>query len=82
MGALNSGATTGSITSGSTVLTVSTISGLASGAYITIAGVAGKKKINGVAGTVVTLDSAADATVTGAAVAFSAASFRTPGNLA
>jgi hypothetical protein len=51
------------------------------GAYITIAGVTGKKKIVGIAGTTVTLDSAADATVSGAAVASSAASFRATANL-
>ena len=81
-GTLNGGATTGSITSGSVTLTVSTATGLGSGGYITIAGVSGKKKIVDIVGTTMTLDSAADATVSGAAVAFSPASFRTPGNLA
>lgn len=80
-GTLNGGATTGSITSGSSELTVSSITGLTSGGYITIAGVSGRKKITDIEGTVVTLNSAADATVSGAAVAYAAASFVSTPNL-
>jgi hypothetical protein len=77
MGTLNSGATTGSVESASDELVVSAKAGLVVGQYITIAGVTGVKKITAIdtVGTVttVTLDSASDATVTDAGVAFSAA---------
>lgn len=76
MGTLNSGATTGSINSGSTSLTVSSATGLAIGQYITIAGVTGVKKIINIVGTTVIIDSAASATVSGAAVAFSPATWK------
>lgn len=75
-GTLNGGATTGSISSASDSLTVSTATGLVVGQYITIAGVSGVKRITDIAGTTVTLDSAANATVSGAAVAFSAPVFK------
>ena len=78
-GTLNSGATTGDITTGTATLEVNSSSGLALWQYITIAGVSGVKKIIARSGTTVTLDSNADATVTGAAVAFSPAVFKTWG---
>lgn len=68
---------TGTITSGSTVLTVNTTTGLTNGAYITIAGVSGVKRIVHISGTnTVYISSAADASVAGAAVAFSAPVFK------
>lgn len=69
-GTLNSGATTGSITSGLTALTVNSATGLQIGSQITIAGVSGRKAVTAVNGLVITIDSAADATVSGAAVAY------------
>ena len=73
--------TTGSITNGTTELTVSASTGLAIGQYITIAGVSGVKKIVGLAGLTVTIDTAADATVADAPVAFSPATFSTFGEV-
>lgn len=70
---------TGSITSGSATLTVNSATNLSYGNYITIAGVSGVKKIILISGTTVTLDSNSNATVSGAAVAYSAASFKTIG---
>lgn len=63
---------TGSITSGSTSLTVNTMSSLTFYQYINIVGVTGTKKIVGINSStkVVTLDSASDATVTNAAVSY------------
>lgn len=81
LGTLNGGATTGSITSGSTQLTLSSLTGIGSGEYVTITGVTGKKKIVEMVGLVATLDSVADATVTGAAVAYGAATFRATANV-
>lgn len=75
LGTLNGGATTGSITTGTATLTVSSATGLYRGAWITIAGVIGVKKVLSVSGTTVTLDANADATVSGAAVAYRAAVF-------
>ncbi len=80
-GTLNSGNTTGSVNAGSAALTVSSAAGLTGGEYITIAGVAGRKRVVTVQGTTVTLDSAADATVSGAAVAFAAPAFSNGPNL-
>lgn len=72
---------TGSITSGLTALTLDDITDVLKWQYITIAGVSGIKQIVtdpspgvGTAG-VVEIDTAADATVSGAAVAWSAAAF-------
>lgn len=81
MGTLNGGATTASIAAGSTQLTLSSTTGLTTGGYITIAGVTGKKKVIAIADNVATIDSAADATVAGAAVAYSAAAFAVAANL-
>ena len=75
-GTLNGDATTGSISSGDTMLTVNTASGLALGNFITIAGVSGRKRVVGISGTTITIDTAANATVTGAAIAFFAPVWR------
>jgi hypothetical protein len=68
---VNFSTTTGSITSGTASLTVSSAFGLYAGAYITIQGVTGVKLITAISGTTVTIDSNASATVATAAVAFS-----------
>ena len=81
MGTLNAGGTTGGITSGTAALTVNAATDLRVGQYITIVGVTGIKKIINIAALVITLDSNADATVTDAAVAFSAGTFVSEGNL-
>lgn len=81
MGTLNGGATTGDIGIGSATLTVSSATGLAIKQYITIAGVTGVKRIIDISGTTVTIDAVSDATVAGAAVAFSPATFVSEGNL-
>lgn len=78
-GVLNGGATTGAINNGQATLTLSSVAGVEIGQYITIAGVAGVKKIIRLVGLVATLDSNANATVAGAAVAFSAPVFKTFG---
>ena len=74
-----SGAVTGAITSGTAALVVNDSGGLAPGVYITIAGVSGVKKVLTVSGVNVTLTSNADATVSGAAVAYSPPVFKTYG---
>lgn len=71
-GTLNGGATTGSITIGTKTLTVNNASGLYVGAYITIAGISGVKKVMAVSGTTITLDNAADVTVTAAGITYRA----------
>lgn len=73
MGTLNSGATSGTIASGSDQLTVNSSTGLAVGVYISIAGVTGVKRIMtlNTSTKVATLDSVSDATVSNAAVSFS-----------
>lgn len=63
-------AVTGGISSGSDILTVNDSDGLAPNVYITIVGVSGIKRILDVNNLVVTLDSTASATVTGAVVAY------------
>jgi hypothetical protein len=78
-GTLNGGATTGSITSGTTALVVNSATGLRTGQNITIAGVAGIKIIQSISGLNVTINTAASATVVAAAVAFSAPVFKTFG---
>lgn len=78
-GTLNGGATTGGITINTPTLVVNSTTGLAIGDYITIAGVAGIKKVSNIVGTTVTIDSNANATVVAAAVAFSTATFKTYG---
>jgi len=74
-------ATTGNITTGTTALVVNDASGLAYGMYITIAGVSGVKRITKIVGTAVTIDSAANATVTGAAIAYQTPTLTSEGNL-
>jgi hypothetical protein len=76
MGTLNSGSTTGSITSGTATLTVNSASGLSVGVYISIAGVTGTKIVTAISGTTITIDSNADATVSSAAVAYVNAVFK------
>lgn len=71
-------AVTGSINSGTDDLTVSSGSAIGNGAYITIAGVSGIKRASSGGGTTaITIDSNADATVAGAAIAYSAPVFKT-----
>jgi len=81
-GTLNSGSTTGSISSGSATLTVNTASSLEVGQWISIVGVTGPLRITGISGTTITLSSNADATVSGAAVSFYNAVFKTEAVLA
>jgi parallel beta-helix repeat protein len=71
-GTLNGGSTTGSITTGTNTLTVNNATGLVVGCYITINGVSGVKRVTGINGTTITIDSNANATVSNAAVAYSA----------
>jgi hypothetical protein len=73
---------TGSITSGTPLLTLNTVTGVKVGLYLTIVGVTGIKKVISMSGLVATLDSNADATVTGAAVAYSPAIFKAMADLA
>lgn len=82
LGTLNGGATTGGITINTKALVVNSATGLQIGQYITIAGVAGVKRITGLSGTSVTIDTNASATVAGAAVAFSNAVFKSTGTIA
>lgn len=76
MGTLNGGATTGSITSGLSALTVNTTDFMVIGQYINVAGVTGPFRIENISGLVVTLSGNADATVSGAAVSFSNGVFK------
>ena len=68
---------TGGITTGTPDLVVSDSSAMIVGHWITIVGVTGKFLVTAKSGTAITLASNADATVAGAAVAFSAATFKT-----
>lgn len=61
---------TGDITTGTATLVVNDATNLKVGHYITIAGVSGVKRITTISGTTITIDSNANATVTGAAVAW------------
>lgn len=72
-GILNGGLTTGTIASGTKNLTVQNAAGLYVGAYISIAGVSGVRKIVALDGLNITLDINADTSVSNAAV-----SYRTP----
>lgn len=80
-GTLNGGATTGGITSGTNILTVNDATDLKPDQHITIVGVTGVKRIRKVTGLVVTITVNADATVAGAAVAYSAPTFKTFGDV-
>lgn len=75
------GATTAAALAGTSKLTLSSASGLGSGAYIRIAGISGMKRIIALQGNIATLDSPVDATISAGAVTFSAASFRNAANL-
>jgi hypothetical protein len=80
MGTLNSGNTTGSITTGTAALTVNSTSGLMAGDYITVAGAGASggnlaAQITAINGAVVTLGTNAGTTVSGAAVSYTAATF-------
>lgn len=72
---------TGSVSSASAALTVNSATDLRVGQYITIAGVTGIKRITAISGTTVTIDSASDATVSDAAIAYSAPVFQTFGSI-
>lgn len=72
---------TGSITSGTKTLTVNDATGIEYGMYITIVGVSGVKRVTGVSGLNIQIDTAAGATVTGAAVAYQAPTLVSEGNL-
>lgn len=67
---------TGSITSGTAVLTVNDASALVIGQYINIVGVTGAKRIKSIDGTSVTLTSNAAETVSGAAVTYQTPAFK------
>ena len=73
---------TGSIAINTAILTVNDASDIEVRDRITIAGVTGIKVVLSISGDVVTLTSNADATVAGAAVAYSNAVFKSMGNLA
>ncbi len=66
---------TGGITINTKLLTVNSVSNLFPGAYITIVGVTGVKRIISISALICTVDVNADATVAGAAVAYSPATF-------
>ena len=72
---------TGNITSGTVELTVNDASDLNLYQYINIAGVTGTKKIIKVDGTTITIDSSADATVSGASVSYQTPVFTNFGQL-
>lgn len=82
-GTLNGGLTTGAITIGQRLLTLSSLNGIYPGALITIAGVTGVKRVESVAGMVATVDTNADATApAGSAVAYAAPVWKTWGAVA
>lgn len=75
IGTLNSGSTTGGISTGTAVLTVNSATNLYLGCRIDIAGVTsptGGFEVIGIDGTTITLSANADATVAGAAVSYHA----------
>jgi hypothetical protein len=74
-GTLNGGLTTGSIVSGSNIMTVNTTSGMLEGHIISIAGVGVSFKVLKISGTSVTLSRVSGFTVSGAAVSFTTPSF-------
>jgi hypothetical protein len=67
---------TGDIESGSDLLTVNALDTLTINQFISIVGVSGVKRVRSINGLVVRLDSTSDATVSGAAVAYSAPVFK------
>jgi hypothetical protein len=80
-GTFTAAATTGGITTGTRSLVVASATGFEVGDYITIAGVTGTKQIRVIVGTTFTIDSNADATVAGAAVATPVPVFTAMANL-
>ena len=77
-----SGGVTGTILAGSlSTLTLNTAVGLNVGSTITIAGVSGIKYITALVGLAATLNTAANTAVSAAAVAYSAPTFVSEGNL-
>ena len=80
-GTFSTYSTTGSITINTTLLTVVSVSGVYVGEYITIAGVSGIKRVQKISGSVITIDSNADATVAGAAVVTPNPTFAAMANL-
>ncbi len=72
---------TGGITTGTKILTVNDATNVKFGHYITIAGVAGVKRVTKVSGTTVYVDTNASATVAGAAVAYQTPTMVSEGNL-
>lgn len=70
LGTLNGGATTGSITTGTNTLTVSSATGLSIGQVISVAGAVTSAIVLNIVGTTVKLSANASSTVSGAAVAF------------
>jgi len=67
---LNSGNTTGTVSSGSTSLIVNSNAGMAVNQYIVIAGLSGDYQIEQINGTTITISPGASGDVTGAAVSF------------
>lgn len=74
-GTLNGGATTGSITTGTNILTVNSTAGLEEGHIINVAGAGFTFKVLKISGTTVTLSKNASATVLDAAVSFTTPAF-------
>ena len=81
LGTLNSGSTTGGITTGTNALVVNDATDLKIGQYIAIAGVTGTKRIRMISGLNITLTSNADATVAAAAVSYVTPAFKTWGTI-
>jgi hypothetical protein len=72
---------TGGITSGTKTLVVNVTTDLSVDMYINIVGVTGTKRITAISGTTITIDTNADATVSGAAISYQTPSFITSVNL-
>lgn len=77
MGTLNGGLTTGGIGIGLTALTLNSVTGLSIGQFVSVAGAITSARVINISGLVATLDTAASATVAGAAVAYVNATFTT-----
>lgn len=82
-GTLNGGATTANTTATSSTIVVSSVTGLAVGNYITVAGIGGTttKRVTAIDGLNVTIDTAATNTVAAGAVSFVNPTFVSEGNL-
>lgn len=72
---------TGSITSGTTPLTVNDSSNLLVGQYINISGVSGVKKITAISGNVVSINSTSNSSVSNASISYYPAVFKKCGNI-